>query len=328
MPPSRGIPAPVKAWWAVPRPRCSRSRPPDSMSQYQAVMNHPGGSQARAARICRFSEALGVLHLQGGGAAQERDRDRLAWPLLPGVRPRRRRASGAWFVLALPLEYLHDHFRLPRVNQLRAFPGGDADLEPDLDPARPFPLRYIIADHTPIRGYSRQITIIIFPGFPQHFLLPFTALFPHCLSVQFPGVFPGAAAPHAGRSIPSPSATRRGARRTPPVQVEHPAAERPGPAAGGVLGSPWPAGTGWPPPPPQPATAGRLLHGPGPSRSPRPRRRHSLYLCHGRGSPFRRRGQVPAAGQHEPQHQQQHVGRGGRGARDHLQHDQGQRPRR
>jgi hypothetical protein len=29
------------------------------------------------------------------------------------------------------LEYLHDHFRLPRVNQLRAFPGGNADLEPD-----------------------------------------------------------------------------------------------------------------------------------------------------------------------------------------------------
>ena len=59
MPPSRGIPVPVNAWWAVPRPRCSRSRPPDSMSQYQAAMNHPSGSQARAARICRFSEARG-----------------------------------------------------------------------------------------------------------------------------------------------------------------------------------------------------------------------------------------------------------------------------
>ena len=91
----------------------------------------------------------------------------------PGGWPRRRRASGAWFVLALPLEYLHDHFRLPRVNQLRAFPGGDADLEPDLDPARPFPLRYIIADHTPIRCYSRQITMIIFPAFPSIFFCHF-----------------------------------------------------------------------------------------------------------------------------------------------------------
>jgi hypothetical protein len=59
IPPSRGSPAPVKARCAWPRPRCSRSRPPDSMSQYQAAMNQPGGSQAREARICRFSEARG-----------------------------------------------------------------------------------------------------------------------------------------------------------------------------------------------------------------------------------------------------------------------------
>jgi hypothetical protein len=76
-------------------------------------------------------------------------------------------------VLALPLEYLHDHFRLPRVNQLRAFPGGDADLEPDPDPARPFPHWYIIADHTPIRRYSRQITMMNFPAFPRLFLVHF-----------------------------------------------------------------------------------------------------------------------------------------------------------
>ena len=41
-----GCPRPRRArpW---PRPRSSRSRPPDSTSQYQAVMNQPGGSQAR-----------------------------------------------------------------------------------------------------------------------------------------------------------------------------------------------------------------------------------------------------------------------------------------
>ena len=55
--------------------------------------------------------------------------------------PRRRPASWAWCLLALPLEYLHDCLRLARVYFLGAFPGGDADLEPDLDPARPFPPR-------------------------------------------------------------------------------------------------------------------------------------------------------------------------------------------
>jgi hypothetical protein len=58
IPPSRGM-SPATARQAWPRPRASRSRPPDSTSQYQAVMNQPGGSQALAARICRFSEARG-----------------------------------------------------------------------------------------------------------------------------------------------------------------------------------------------------------------------------------------------------------------------------
>ena len=58
MPPSRGT-SPATVAHAVPRPRCSRSRPPDSTSQYQAVMNHPAGSQACAERICRDSEARG-----------------------------------------------------------------------------------------------------------------------------------------------------------------------------------------------------------------------------------------------------------------------------
>ena len=155
-----------------PRPRASRSRPPDSTSQYQAVMNHPAGSQALAARICRLSEARGSCISKVEVRPRNATGTGSPGPA-SGGRPRRRRASGAWFVLALPLEYLHDHFRLPRVNQLRAFPGGDADLEPDLYPARPFPRRYIIADHTPIRCYSRQITMMNFPAFPRLFLVHF-----------------------------------------------------------------------------------------------------------------------------------------------------------
>jgi hypothetical protein len=65
----------------------------------------------------------------------------------------------------LPFEYLHDDFRLPRVNDLRAFPGGDADLEPDLDPVRPFPLNCIIADHAPISRYSSVFFVNMFDLF-------------------------------------------------------------------------------------------------------------------------------------------------------------------
>ncbi|MGH3172395.1 MAG: hypothetical protein ACRDPF_00810, partial [Streptosporangiaceae bacterium] len=100
-------------------------------------------------------------------------------------------------MLALPLEYLHDHCRLPRVDQLRAFPGGDADLEPDLDPARPFPLGYIIADHTPIRRYRHRIPGVI----PVAFLLLSMI---HCLSLlpqfvaHFWGLSGAAGTPHYG----------------------------------------------------------------------------------------------------------------------------------
>src|SRR5215831_3931612 len=57
-PPSRGRPT-LTVSWAVPWPRCSMSRPPDSMSQYQALMNQPGGSLAWTSQACRRSEAAG-----------------------------------------------------------------------------------------------------------------------------------------------------------------------------------------------------------------------------------------------------------------------------
>jgi hypothetical protein len=53
-------------------------------------------------------------------------------------------------VLALPLQYLQDGAGLPGVDFFRAFPGDDPDLDPDFDPARPFPLWNIIADHPDI----------------------------------------------------------------------------------------------------------------------------------------------------------------------------------
>jgi SAM-dependent methyltransferase len=43
-----------------------------------------------------------------------------------------------------------------------------------------------------------------------------------------------------------------------------------------------------------------------------------------RALPLRRRGQVPPSGQDEPQHQQRYVGRSGRVAGNHVQHQQGQ----
>ena len=57
----------------VPRPRASRSRPPDSMSQYQAVMNHPRG--ARPGRRGSAGSA------RRGGLASP------GWRCGPGTRP-------------------------------------------------------------------------------------------------------------------------------------------------------------------------------------------------------------------------------------------------
>jgi hypothetical protein len=81
-------------------------------------------------------------------------------------------------VLALPLEYLHDYLRLPRVYFPRAFPGGDADLEPDLDAPRPLVLTHIIADHPAINSHSQHIIPLI--SLPIPGLIPFR--FRHSLS--------------------------------------------------------------------------------------------------------------------------------------------------
>ena len=71
--------------WAVPWPRCSRSRPPDSMSQYQAAMNHPGGQLGLHLADLAAQRGYRVLHDQGGGPAEERDRDRArAGQVMPG----------------------------------------------------------------------------------------------------------------------------------------------------------------------------------------------------------------------------------------------------
>jgi hypothetical protein len=59
MPPSRGIPAPAAACQLLPWLRCSRSRPPDSTSQYQATIRNPGGSQSWDLRTCRRKDATG-----------------------------------------------------------------------------------------------------------------------------------------------------------------------------------------------------------------------------------------------------------------------------
>ncbi len=83
----------------------------------------------------------------------------------------------------------------------------------------------------------------------------------------------GAHAP-CGWSIPSPSATRRGARRPLPVQVERPAGRTTWTGGGRCARLALADGDGMAPSL-TPAPCGRGLRGgPGPSRSPRPRRRH------------------------------------------------------
>jgi hypothetical protein len=68
-------------------------------------------------------------------------------------------------VLALPIEHLQDYRHLTGVYFPCAFAGGDADLEPDLDPARPVPFNHILSDHTPGRCHYRRIPVTIFPFF-------------------------------------------------------------------------------------------------------------------------------------------------------------------
>ena len=75
-PPSRGMPISGNSSWAVPWPRCSMSSPPDSMSQNQAAMNHPGGQFGLHSPDLAAHRGHRVLHDQGRGPAQERDRDR------------------------------------------------------------------------------------------------------------------------------------------------------------------------------------------------------------------------------------------------------------
>jgi hypothetical protein len=60
-------------------------------------------------------------------------------------------------VAVLPLQYLQDGAGLPGVDFASALPGDDPDLEPDFDPARPFPLRNIIADYPDIIKYSPRV---------------------------------------------------------------------------------------------------------------------------------------------------------------------------
>jgi hypothetical protein len=89
-PPSRGRPTST-SWWAAPWPRCSRSRPPLSMSQKYAAMNHPGGSLAWTSRAWRRSEAAGLVTT--------------GWRCGPGTRPvpaRRAPCSAAGMLPGLP----------------------------------------------------------------------------------------------------------------------------------------------------------------------------------------------------------------------------------
>jgi hypothetical protein len=121
------------------------------------------------------------------------------------------------FLLALPLEYLHDYLRLPRVYFGCAFPGGDADLVPDLDPVRPFSLRYIIADHSPFSAIIPPIFWAI-PNVTIGFIVIHVITFPGCISVS---VLCGAASALPGL--------------VPPVTVGHPQGCGPGLAGQAVL---------------------------------------------------------------------------------------------
>ena len=211
-----------------------------------------------------------------GWRSGRRTRPGPARPARPGPPRRLRRVIGV-VVLALPLQYLHDCLACRASISLRAFPGGDADLEPDLDPVRPFPLRYIIADHPDIIAYSRRIPRTDFPGFPPavaaaHFLLLFLRAFPWLY-------LRGRALARRGGclSIPSPSAAPWRACRTAEVKVELPTGRTTLTGAGRYATFPGPAGTGWTGPRTPASYGGEPGAGLGPSWSPRPRRRHQVF---------------------------------------------------
>jgi hypothetical protein len=58
-PPSRGMPMAGNCSCALPWPRASVGRPPDSMSQNHTAMYQPGGSLAWHSRTCLRIEATG-----------------------------------------------------------------------------------------------------------------------------------------------------------------------------------------------------------------------------------------------------------------------------
>ena len=97
-------------------------------------MNHPAGSQVPGGAELPVQGRAGVLQGEGGGPADERDRDRLGRGHgAPRWRPRH--GCLCW----------RDHCGTSMITRARrislcAFPGGYPDLVPDFYPARPFPL--------------------------------------------------------------------------------------------------------------------------------------------------------------------------------------------
>ena len=156
----------------------------------------PGGADLPAQR------GAGVLHLQGRGAAQERDRHRL-----------RRRPTAAAASLMGVLLCWRCHWSTSMITSAcRAsincarFPVAMRILNRTLSPPGRSPSAHIIADHAPIRRYSRQITITIFPALPRLFSchLPLSSR-PLCICIS--GAWVSRARPR--RSTGGPSRHRR-----------------------------------------------------------------------------------------------------------------------
>ena len=147
--PGAGGGLPVASPWL----RCSRSRPPDSTSQYQATIRNPGGSQAWDLRTCRRKDATGsCIRLEvrpmnatgttsAGPAVAATDS---AGPVRSGP------MSGS--VLLCPLEQPPDRLGLPGIQRACLWPGGYCDFEPDFQSARPFPFPYIICNYGRFRN--------------------------------------------------------------------------------------------------------------------------------------------------------------------------------
>ena len=151
-PPSRGMPMPGNCSWALPWPRASVGRPPDSMSQNHAAMCQPGGSLAWHSRACRRSEAAGSCNVRVEVRPMNATGTGSTGPALIC-------GAGCWHAHCSS-SLIAAFWRASYARGGRA--GDDPDFPPDFQPARCFTVIHIICVNSAIGNMGRRITGVFF----------------------------------------------------------------------------------------------------------------------------------------------------------------------